>query len=121
MDHTVAARELANQPPADPTPAAEAIERIMLRRCRHSGEMARELVARWDRNREAKRMTEYIANCIWTILEAPCHVSKECQRMREIAEAFDMAATNGVKAAHAHLLSLSKQAKSGRYTKRNLC
>ena len=59
--------------------------------------------------------TQYIANCIGTILDAPAHISQHWQRERDIAVAVSLAATEGEKAAREYLVRLANAAKEGCY------
>ena len=58
---------------------------------------------------------EYLANCLWHIRQAECHISKERERDEDIAGALLVAAESGVDHAHAYLRELIKQAEEGKY------
>lgn len=60
---------------------------------------------------------QYIENCIWRILKAPCHVSRETERVRDIAGAIRVAVSSEQKesAAHGYLSDLCTKAEAGAY------
>jgi len=62
---------------------------------------------------------DYIANCISRIIDAEAAASKRRLRETDLADAVRIAAAQGEKAAHNHLIWLSKEAEAGRYKETN--
>jgi hypothetical protein len=58
---------------------------------------------------------DYLANCFYHLLTAPCDPKHNHRRERDLAEVVRIAARAGEDAAHAHLLELVSMAERGRY------
>lgn len=59
---------------------------------------------------------EYIENCIYRILAAPCSPSHSNQRLKDIAEAVRIADNKSIEDAHAYLVRLCDEAEAGKYS-----
>jgi hypothetical protein len=60
----------------------------------------------------------YIENCIFRILQAPCDDEYQNKRTEDLAAAFKIARQSGIEAVHKYLVRISSEAEAGKY-KRN--
>ena len=56
-----------------------------------------------------------MANCMWHIQSASCHLRRKWERDEDIAKAIVIADEHGVERAHEYLVDLAEAAEKGKY------